>query len=110
MQIKMFNNPTEMPLQGWSDDEKAKCAANAAQAVTLYGDIGQKGSPECLEAMLDHAEALRLAKKYDDAITKAEEAQMAFQDKGDMAGQSKAFKIIGEAYTGKGSHDAAIES
>jgi len=107
-QVKLFNNMKEMPLQGWNDSDKEEAAKNAARAVELYGEVGAKSSAEAAQAMLSRAEVLNLLKRYDDAIAAAGEAQQIFE--GDLGGQSNALYIIGNAHTGKGSHDAAIEA
>merc|ERR1711988_1539399 len=61
-------------------------------------------------AMVSQAIALNMLNRYDEAIAKAGEAQVLFQDNNDIGGQAAALLVIGNAYSGKTSHDAAIEA
>jgi len=109
-QLKMFKNERERPLQGWEDSEIEQCAKNAARSSELLGESGAKGSVEVAKVMLSEAEAMNLLKRFDEALAKAGEAETHFKDNGDLAGQSEALVIIGNAYTGKSMHDVAIEA
>jgi len=104
-QLQRFESTSTSQL-GFTDQDFEGCAKSAARAVELFGD----DSIESGNAMLTQAAALRLAKNYDDAVKKAQEAQELFEARGDMTGQANALIVLGNTYFGQENQQAAIEA
>jgi tetratricopeptide (TPR) repeat protein len=104
-QLKMFSG-TSTSQFAFTEKDFEQTAKNAARAVELFGD----SSTEAGNAIVTQAAALGLAKKYDDAIAKALEAQQLFEASSDMTGQANALIVLGNMHFGQENKEAAIEA
>jgi tetratricopeptide (TPR) repeat protein len=105
VKLSMFEVSKDSQL-GFTDSDFDECAKNAARAVELFGD----GGLESGYAMLTQAGALRLSKKYDEALAKGLEAKQLFEAKTDLPGQASALFLLGNVYFDQDNKDEAISA